>query len=79
MEYQITLAGPKPDLAALQLALHGQDPAALLAIDTTGRQLRVATWLPAPELQALLRRNGLNLRDGELEAQPSVCCGGCGG
>jgi hypothetical protein len=79
MEYQITLAGPKPDLAALQLSLHSQDPAALLAIDSTGRQLRVATSLPAGELQSLLRRSGLNLRDGELQAQPSVCCGGCGG
>lgn len=79
MEYQITLAGPKPDLAALQLSLHHLDPAALLAIDSAGRQLRVATSLPAAELQSLLRRSGLNLRDGELQAQPSVCCGGCGG
>jgi hypothetical protein len=79
MEYQITLTGPKPDVAAIQLSLHSLDPAALLAIDSAGRHLRVATSLPAGELQSLLRRNGLNLREGELQPQPSVCCGGCGG
>ncbi len=79
MEYQIRLAGPKPDLAAIQLSLHAVDPAALLAIDASGRELMIATNLGKGELQSLLRRNGLDLADGDLQARPSVCCGGCGG
>jgi hypothetical protein len=79
MEYQINLAGLKPDVAAIQRSLHAVDPAALLAIDAAGRHLRVATSLPAIDLRSLLGRNGLSLRDDELQALPSVCCGGCGG
>lgn len=79
MEYQITLTGPKPDLAAIQRSLQAIDPAALLAIDVSGRQLMLATNLGKGELRSLPQHNGLELAEGDLQAQPSVCCGGCGG
>jgi hypothetical protein len=79
MEYQIDLAGAKPDLGAAQQTLHAIDPAALMAVDFSGRQLRVATVLSAEDLRATLRRAGLEVRDGDLQRLPSTCCGGCGG
>ena len=79
MEYQIRLAGPKPDMATLQGALLALDPAAMMAIDTSGRLMRVATVLTSSELGELFARNGLVLPAGALEPLPSVCCGGCGG
>lgn len=79
MEFHIPLSGTRPDLAALRALLTDADPGAMLDQDLLGQSLRVASDLSRRELQAVVRQAGLDLDESQIQAQPSVCCGGCGG
>jgi hypothetical protein len=68
-----------PDLAALDRAIAGLDPAALVDLDADGRTIRMATVLTRTELLACLAGAGLPADDARLRQLPSVCCGGCSG
>jgi hypothetical protein len=79
MEFNISLAGARPDLARLQSVIAAVDPAAVVDCDPFGQQLRVSTVLSTGELKSLTGQAGLVLTDAQIEPRPSNCCGGCGG
>ena len=79
MEFQITLAGHRPDLAALRHGLAAADPAAVVDQDPTGEYLRVATVLDEFGLLMALRGAGWPLEAAQLRRLASNCCGDCGG
>ena len=68
-----------PDLALLDRAILGMDPAALVDLDASGRTIRMATVLTQAELLACLEQAGLPAEPSRLHRLPSVCCGGCSG
>ena len=67
------------DLAAIENAIADLDPAVLLDADVFGQVMRISTVLTEDELLACLRQVDVHAAPGDLERQPSVCCGGCGG
>ena len=77
MEYTFRIAGQAPGLELIERELAALDPAALLDLDTSGPAVRISTWATARELLACLRAAGVAANPGDLEPQPSVCCGGC--
>lgn len=79
MEYHVTLTGLVPDLHSIDQTIRTADPAALVDLDRSNRQLRIAAAVGSAELLSLLGRAGLNVTRAQIAAQPSVCCGGCGG
>lgn len=79
MEYHVQLHTPLADLATLSDQLQGHDPAAVVDVDTGGRNLRISTCLGQVELALQLRQAGLRVDAAALVLQPSVCCGGCSG
>lgn len=79
MEFQIRIAGPRPDLAAISQGLASADPAAVVDQDASGTNLRVATSLDEFGLLMALRSAGWPLEASQLTRLPSNCCGGCGG
>ena len=79
MEFRIALGGQSVDLAAIRHLLREADPAALADLDPFNAVLRVAAQLTGGEVMGLLAEAGCQLSPQALQAQPSVCCGGCGG
>ena len=79
MEYAFELPCAMPDLAPLDRAIAGLDPAALVDVDAGGRMLRMATVLGRDELLSCLREAGLPAEPSRLRQLPSICCGGCSG
>ena len=79
VEFQITLAGHRPDLAAICAALSAADPASVMDRDPAGDHLRVATVLDEFGLLMALRGAGWPLEAAQLRRLASNCCGGCGG
>lgn len=80
MQYCIRLpATVAIDPALLAAALEAEDATALVDREPTGSALRVATWLPLPELHDLLARAGVAVSLDQIEQLQSECCGGCGG
>ena len=77
MEHVFRIAGSVPDLDRIGRELAALDPAALLDFDASGPAVRISTWATAHELLACLNGAGIPARPGDLEQQPSVCCGGC--
>lgn len=67
-----------PPLALIEDALRAVDPAAVVDLDPA-RGLRVNAAIGAAQLAALINRMGGEVAPGEVEPQPSVCCGGCSG
>lgn len=79
MEFQITLAGHRPDLAAISQGLAAADPASVVDQDPSGEHLRVATALDEFGLLMALRGAGWPLEATQVRRLASNCCGGCGG
>ncbi|HET8819206.1 MAG TPA: hypothetical protein VFM73_06650 [Xanthomonadaceae bacterium] len=77
MEYVLRTAGAVPDLDLVERELAALDPAALLDLDPGGPAVRISTWATARELLDCLHAAGVEAQAGDLELQPSVCCGGC--
>lgn len=79
MEFHIHLDNTRPDLAALEHALQRADPAALVDFQAHTGLLRIATWLEAGDIAEAFGDIDHPLAVTDIELQPSVCCGGCGG
>jgi hypothetical protein len=79
MEFLLHTTTQPPDLSAVEYAIADLDPAVLLDTDISGQVVRISTVLNEDELLACLRQAGVHAGPGDLERQPSVCCGGCGG
>lgn len=78
MEFHVRASRPLPPLLVVEDALLAFDPAAVVDLDPE-QVLRVNAAISAAELLALLNELGASLEPGEVEQQPSVCCGGCSG
>jgi hypothetical protein len=79
MEYRIELAQEVTDLGAIEDAIRGVDPSALVDIDPVGGALRIAATIAEGELVALVRLAGLLISRRQVLLLPSICCGGCSG
>ena len=79
VEFHIHLAGARPDLGAVEVAVLDADPAALIDLDASGNTLRVAGALTAVDLVVLMRHAGCPVMPQQVEQLPSICCGGCSG
>lgn len=78
MEYRIALPPRTPvDGERLVATLHGFDPAAIVDHDARIDRLRINIALSARALAEVLAALGITVV--AIEAEPSVCCGGCGG
>ena len=77
MEYQVRITAPV-NLDSIEERLLESDPAGLVDEGGAGL-LRISTSLPPAELAAVLAAAGHPASRQDIEAQPSVCCGGCGG
>ena len=79
MEYHVKLTHPVTDITLIEDAIQSLDPAAQIDIDTPSQALRVAGYLEATDLVALLNRSGCPVEPQQVVQLPSMCCGGCGG
>lgn len=78
MEFHVRASRPLPPLAIIEDALLAFDPASVVDVDLV-QGLRVNAAIDAATLVELLNGVGGNVLAGEVEQQPSVCCGGCSG
>ncbi len=78
MEFHVRASRPLPPLAVVEDALLAFDPAAVVDLDPL-QGLRISAAIDTAGLVALLNRIGGVVEAGEVEQQPSVCCGGCSG
>ena len=78
MQYTLSTHGT-PDMAAIERAVSGLDPAALLDFDVRASMVRISSLATETELLDCLRQAGVNAEAGQLARLPSECCGGCGG
>ena len=78
MEFHVRASRPLPPLLVIEDALLAFDPAAVVDLDPR-QGLRVNAAIDAAGLLALLNGVGGAVEPGEVELQPSVCCGGCSG
>ncbi|MBJ6979788.1 hypothetical protein [Luteimonas sp. MC1895] len=78
MEFHVRASRPLPPLAVIEDALLAFDPAAVVDLDPA-QGLRVSAAIDAAQLVDLLNGVGGAVDPGEVEQQPSVCCGGCSG
>ena len=78
MEFHITMPGPI-DPGAIEHALHGSDPSALVDIDPGTQLLRVAASLDVVQLLDVLHRAGYPVHRAQIAQVPTICCGGCSG
>ncbi|GAB3096098.1 hypothetical protein [Lysobacter terrae] len=79
MEFLYRITDQAPDLNALERAIANLDPAVVLDTDVSGNAIRISTSLTGHSLLACLRLAGVPATLQDIEQQPSVCCGGCGG
>ena len=79
MEFLYRITDQAPDLNALERAIANLDPAVVLDTDVSGNAIRISTSLTEQSLLACLRLAGVPATLQDIEQQPSVCCGGCGG
>lgn len=79
MHFNAKIASSRPDIDAIEEAIRGIDPSALVDIDPTDQTLRVAASIPAGQLLELMGKAGYPVMEDRLERVPSECCGGCGG
>lgn len=79
VEFHIHLAGARPDLDAVEVAVLDADPAALIDLDAAGTTLRVAGAFTAVDVVVLMRQAGYPVMPQQVEQLPSICCGGCSG
>ena len=79
MELDIRVDPARIDLAGIERALLGSDPAALVDLDPSSGHLRVATCAAPAEVRAVLAAAGVPVPAEAIQILPSVCCGGCSG
>jgi hypothetical protein len=79
MEYQLRLSEPIADLTCVREAVCALDPSAVMDTGADGLTLRINAVLAPLDLAWSLRRAGVPASVDQLQAQPSVCCGGCSG
>lgn len=79
MEFHIQMAATDVELRRFRNDVVAADPAAMVERDALGRHLLASTQLSGSELLTIAARAGLQVTRDHLQAQPSVCCGGCGG
>lgn len=79
MQFRIRIAGPMPEVGAIEHAIREVDPSASVDTDRTGQTLRVAASIGASHLLGLMGEAGYPVAEDQLERVPSECCGGCGG
>jgi hypothetical protein len=79
MEFHIRMAGPMPDMHAIDVAIRDVDPAAVIDLNLESKLLRVAAAMDAAELVSLVNATGYTLGPDQVSQLPSICCGGCGG
>lgn len=78
MQYTLSTS-TTPDMAAIERAISGLDPAALLDFDSRASMVRISSVATEAELLACLRQAGVDAGAGQFVRLPSECCGGCGG
>lgn len=78
MEFHVRASRPLPPLAVIEDAVLAFDPAAVVDIHPACG-LRVNTAIDVAALVALVNEAGGAVDPGDVEQQPSVCCGGCSG
>jgi hypothetical protein len=79
MEFHVILPTAQPPLARIETALRAVDPAAIIDLDPSGHVLRIAAAVGAVDVRVAMAMAGCPVSDGQIEPQPSVCCGGCSG
>ncbi len=79
MEFHVNLSRPLPDQALIESVITAVDPAAVVDIDASARELRVNTWVDAGQLIELVGHAGYFVAPDEVRQMPSICCGGCSG
>ena len=79
MEFHINMAGPMPNIAAIEHAVRSIDPAALVDMDPADHTLRVAASIDAVQLVSLINQAGNPVARSQVIQVPSTCCGGCSG
>lgn len=79
MEFHIMTTATDDQLQSFRNDILAQDPAAMVDRDGLGRFLRASTHLVSSELLTIAEQAGLPLDRSQVQPQPSVCCGGCGG
>ena len=79
MEFNIRMAGSKPELGAIERAVHLVDPGAVVDIAPDGKTLRVAASVDAALLVSLINQAGYQVTPNQVAQAPSICCGGCSG
>ena len=77
MEFRIRLAADAPDMVAIDEALRGIDPAAIVDRDPADGALRATVWMSGGELATVLTQAGYP--PSEVQQLASVCCGDCSG
>ncbi|HEY9144814.1 MAG TPA: hypothetical protein VIM90_12360 [Arenimonas sp.] len=79
MEFHIQSAATDVELRRFRNDVIAVDPAAMVERDALGQHLLASTQLSGSELLTIASLAGLQITREHLQAQPSVCCGGCGG
>jgi len=79
MEFRIATHRTIPDVPAIERSLREADPAALVDFESASAQLRISTFISAPELAEVVDRAGFPVSADQVIRMPSECCGGCGG
>jgi hypothetical protein len=79
MQFKVAIASHASAVPRIERALRDADPAASIDFDTGADQMRVSTFLSVRELVEIADRAGLTSAGERVVAQPSECCGGCGG
>lgn len=77
MEFTVAIDTRIADLARIDEALREIDPAALVGAEP--HSLRIAGAFDVATLSGILRDAGCSVTEVQIQALPSVCCGGCGG
>ena len=80
MEFRVILpTAAQAPLARIETALRAVDPAAIIDLDPKGPALRIAAAVGAADVRVAMAIAGCPVSEGQVEPQPSVCCGGCSG
>ena len=79
MEFKLPLAEPIADLESVRETVCALDPSAVLDTGADGLTLRINAALAPLDLAWSLRKAGVPASADQLQALPSVCCGGCSG
>ena len=79
MQYEINGITAMLDMPRFEQVLGDADPASLVDIDPRTSAVRISTLLDAASIRALLAQCGADPMRADVQALPSICCGGCSG